>query len=253
MNLVALFASAESRWHDALVSAVSNHDLPISIQTARTGSSTSEAVAGLAPLGFAGALVEDPATQQQVYAATPRREVEAEEAARVDALKVQFGTTTGTFIWPNAVRLAIEQAGFAGARVLLAGPQPQALRSALRGARTVHVWRTSPSEGEAVLAALPQPQRGRVLLSQDQVEAIAPEVDLILYTGGGLPVRILQPYHGLFALKEPPLQDAYLAVDQVISPDYFLQLYLSRLLAWVAEVDLPPEAFALHGSHGPRS
>jgi len=249
MNLVALFAAAQSRWHDALVSAVHGHDLPLFVQSAQPGTALSEAVAGLAPLGFGGALVEDSAAQGAAFEAVPRREAEAEEAARVDAVKVQFGAATGSFLLPEAVRFAIEHAGFTGARILWVGPPLPGLRSALRTARTVHVWQSSPSEGEAVLGRLPQPQRGRVALSQAQVEALAHEVDLILYAGGGLPLRVLQPYHGLFALKEPPLQDAYLAVDQVISPDYFLQVYLSRLLAWVAEVDLPPDAFALHGSH----
>ncbi|WP_457634036.1 hypothetical protein [Oceanithermus desulfurans] len=250
MNLVALFAAAQSRWHDALVSAVHGHDLPLYVQSAQPGPALAEAVAGLAPLGFAGAFVEDPAAQAGVFEAVARREAEAEEAGRVDAVKVQFGATTGSFLWPEAVRFATEQAGFTGARFLWVGPPLPGLRSALRTARTVHVWQASPSEGEAVLGRLPQPQRGRVALSQAQVEALAHEVDLILYAGGGLPLRVLQPYHGLFALKEPPLQDAYLAVDQVISPDYFLQVYLSRLMVWVAEVDLPPDAFALHGSHG---
>lgn len=250
MNCLALFTPPQSRWYDALVSAVHGHDLPLQILPSSPGSEAAQATLGLAPLGFAGALVEDEGAQSAVREAAPRLEAEAEEAGRVDALKVQFGAATGSYLWPEAVRTAIEHAGFAGARVLWVGEARPGLRGALRTVRTVHVWQAAPSAGEAFLQQLPAPQRGRVLLAQAQVEAMAAEVDLVVYAGGRLPLAVLQPYHGLFALEEPPVQDAYLAVDQVISPDYFLQVYLSRLLTWTAGVDLPPEAFALHGRHG---
>ena len=249
MNLLSLFAPAGSRWHDPLLTAVHGHDLPWQLAPVQPGAAVAAAVAGLAPLGFAGALVEDATLQEAVYAAAPRREAEAEEAGRADALKVSFGAPTASYVWPEAVRTALVQAGFEGARLLWAGPALPGLRSALRSVLKVHVWQANPSAGEAFLGRLPAPQRGKVLLSEAQVEAMAAEVDLVVYAGGALPVRILQPYHGLFALQEPPLQDAYLVVDQVVSPDYFLQVYLSRLLAWVAELDLPPEAFALHARH----
>jgi len=250
VTCLALFTPSESRWHDALVSAVHGHDLPLQILRSDPGGEIPQAVSGLAPLSLAGALVEGRDAQIASYDAAPRREVEAEEAGRVDALKVQFGAVTGNYLWPEAMRTAIEHAGFSGARVLWLGDAAPGLRDALRTVRTVHVWQSSPTAGEAILQLLPAPQRGRVLLNQAQVEAMMVEVDLVVYAGGGLPLGILQPYHGLFALREPPLQDAYLAVEQVISPGYFLQVYLSRLLTWVAEIDLPPDAFALHGGHG---
>ncbi len=242
MDYVALFTGNDSRWYPQLVTALSVHQVPLQVINAPVGGRVAEAIAGLAPLGFSGALVEEPRLQREAAEKLNRLELEAAEAGVVDALRVQFGEVQGHLLLPAAVRLAMEQTGFNGARVLWLGPAQPGMREALRLASKVHVMRPTPLEAEDLLNTLPPPQRGNAVFDKTQAQALAGEVDLVMYNGGPLPLALLQPYHGLFAFEEPQ-QDAYMVVDQVISPAYFRQLYLSRLLGWVSGVDLPPEDF----------
>ncbi|WP_293174124.1 hypothetical protein [Oceanithermus sp.] len=245
MTCLAFFSDHPSRWYDPLVAALTAHDLNLHLHPVEAEGEIEAALAGLRPLGFSGALVESAVQQARIPALVGRREPEVEASGRADALRVQWGSLTAGFLFPEAARRAMEQAGFAGARILWMGPAVPDLASVVRGMRTVHAYASTPTAGEGLLAQLPAPQRGRVVLGPQQAEALGAEVDVVVYAGGPLPMSVLQPYHGFFAFAEPPLQDAYLAVEQVVSPDYFRQVYLSRLLAWVADVDLPPDAFAL--------
>ena len=242
MEYIALFSGNDSHWLAPMLAAVTVHEQPLQIIPAPVGNQLGEALAGLFPLGFAGALIESANFQRATAEKLSRLEVEAREAGMVDVAKVQFGELQGNYLLPKVVQQAMDQSGFAGARLLWLGPVFPGLRDALRLATKVHIMAKGPVEGESVLEKLAPRQRGRVLLDKTQAEAIASEIDLIVYNGGQLPLPLLQPYHGLFAFKEPQ-QDAYMIVDQVISPAYFRQLYLSRLLGWVSGIDLPPEDF----------
>jgi len=242
MEYVSLFSANGSRWLAPLLAALAVHEVPLQVIPAPVSGRLSAALEGLQPLGFSGALVEDSAYQTQVASEIARLEVEAREAGVVDAVKVQFGELQGNYLLPAVVKQAMEQTGFSGARVLWLGPPLPGVRDALRLATKVHVLAGSPTEGEAFMQRLPAPQRGRAVFDKAQAQALASEVDLVVYNGGLLPLAMLQPYHGLLAFQEPQ-QDAYMIVDQVISPDYFRQLYLSRLLGWVTGVELPPEDF----------
>jgi len=242
MDYIALFSGNGGRWIAPVLAALAIHELPIQVIPAPVGGRLREAIEGLPPLGFAGALIEDEAYQAAACEKITRLEVEARETGRVDAIKVQFGELQGNYLLPATVKQAMEQSGFTGARVLWLGPAIPGLRDALRLAMKVHVLSGSPIEGEAFLEKLPPRQRGHTVLDKAQAQALASEVDLVFYNGGSLPLSLLQPYHGLFAFKEPQ-QDAYMIVDQVVSPRYFRQFYLSRLLGWISGVDLPPEDF----------
>ena len=242
MEHIAIFSGNESRWLAPLLAALAVHEQPMQVISAPVGGRLDEALAGLAPLGFTGVLIEDEGYQRAAADKIGRLEVEAREAGIVDVAKVQFGELQGNYLLPKVVKQAMEQSGFAGARVLWLGPALPGLRDALRLATKVHVMSSGPVEGEAFLEKLSPRQRGLAVLDKTQAQALASEVDLVFYNGGPLPLSLLQPYHGLFAFKEPQ-QDAYMIVDQVISPVYFRQLYLSRLLGWVSGVDLPPEDF----------
>ncbi|WP_457638486.1 hypothetical protein [Oceanithermus sp.] len=242
MNYVALFAAKDSRWLARALAALSVHEVPLQVIPSPVDGRLREALAGLQPLGFSGALIEDEAYQREAVENLTRLEVEARDAGRVDAVRVQFGETQGNYLLPVAVKQVMEQSGYAGARVFWLGPPLPGIRDALRLAMKVHVKSASPPEGEAFMEKLSPRQRGHVVFDDSQALALAGEVDLVIYNGGLLPLALLQPYHGLFAFKEPQ-QDAYMIVDQVISPAYFQQFYLSRLLGWVAGVDLPPEDF----------
>jgi len=242
MDYVALFSGNGSRWFAPILAALAVHEVPLQVIPAPVAGRLQAALDGLQPLGFAGALIEDEAYQSAAAENVSRLEVEAREAAKVDSVRVQFGELQGNYLLPAAVKQAMEQSGFTGARVLWLGPPLAGLRDALRLAMKVHVMSASPLDGEAFLERLSPRQRGRVVLDKPQAQALAGEVDLVFYNGGPLPLTLLQPYHGLFAFKEPQ-QDAYMIVDQVVSPAYFRQLYLSRLLGWVSGVDLPPEDF----------
>jgi len=242
MDYVALFSGNGSRWIGPVLAALAVHEVPLQVIPAPIADRLEAALDGLQPLGFSGALIEDEGYQTAASNNISRLEVEAREAGKVDAVKVQFGELQGNYLLPATVKQAMEQSGFTGARVLWLGPALPGLRDALRLAMKVHLLSSSPIEGEAFLEKLPPRQRGHAVLDKTQAQALASEVDLIFYNGGPLPLSLLQPYHGLFAFKEPQ-QDAYMIVDQVISPVYFRQLYLSRLLGWVSGVDLPPEDF----------
>lgn len=245
MTCLSLWTNRKSRWYDPLTAALTAHDLPYQVHPANPAGAHEAALAGLEPLGFAGAFIEDAGAQAGLAGLVARKEPEAERAGRVDALRVRWEVPTAGYLFPEAVRQAMRLAGFEGARVLWVGPAVPGLDAALRGMRTVHAYVSSPAEGERMLAELPAPQRGHALLELATASALASEIDVIVYAGGAFPSSVLQPYHGLFALVEPPSQEVYLVAEQVVSPDFFLQVYLSRLLAWVTDVDLPPEAFAL--------
>ncbi|WP_457629945.1 hypothetical protein [Oceanithermus sp.] len=242
MEYVSLFSAGSSRWLAPALAALAVHEVPLQLVPAPVAGRLPAALEGLVPLGFAGALIEDEGYQTAAAGLVGRLEVEAREAGAVDAVRSRFGELEGNYLLPLAVKQAMEQSGFAGARVLWLGPPLRGLRDALRLASSVHVLRGSPLEGESFLEMLAPPQRGLALTDKSQAQALAGEVDLVVYNGGALPLALLQPYHGLFAFREPQ-QDAYMIVDQVISPGYFRQLYLSRLLGWVSGVDLPPEDF----------
>jgi len=242
MEYVSLFSANNSRWLAPLLAALAVHEVPLQVIPAPIANRLPAALGGLQPLGFSGALIEDPGYQTQAAGEIVRLEMEAREAGVVDAVKVQFGELQGNYLLPVVIKQAMEQSGFAGARVLWLGNPLPGLRDALRLAMKVHVMSENPVSGEAFLQQLSPRQRGYAVLDKPQAHALASQVDLIFYNGGSLPLSLLQPYHGLFALKEPQ-QDAYMAVDQVISPEYFRKLYLSQLLGWVTGLELPPEDF----------
>ncbi len=239
---IALMSEGGSRWNASLRAALALHDLHLQILDSFPSERLHEALYGLYPLGLAGALIEGEGLQKRAMEELPRVEAEAREASMVDAVKVQFREAQGTFIFPDAARSLLENSGYRGGRILWVGRAVPGLRTLLRTASKVSVMQPNLPSAEAFLQQLPAPQRGQAVTAGAAAEALASEVDLVVYNGGVLPMSLLQPYHGLFAFVEPQ-QDAYLIVDQAISPDYFRRYYLSRLLYWVSGIDLPPEDF----------
>jgi hypothetical protein len=66
---------------------------------------------------------------------------------------------------------------------------------------------------------------------------------VLLYTGGPLPLEVLQPYHTLLALQAVPT-GAYRLIGQYIGPEELQRFHLSVILEALGFA-LPPDAFAL--------
>ena len=146
-------------------------------------------------LGFAGAVLEEAASVPEGV----RLEAEAEKARRVDLLVPAGGGLLGQYTEGVALERLLAQR-FPGARALWLGPLRFELAPFLRGLGEVHVAAPSYAEGDAFLARLPAPLRGRVALRPEEVRALVLRVDLLLLNTPRPPLDLAQPYHAALAL-----------------------------------------------------
>lgn len=150
----------------------------------------------LAPLGLAGAVLGEALPPPEGV----RLEAEAQAAGRVDLLVPGPGGLTGQYAEGVALErfLALR---FPGAKGLWLGPLRPSLAPFLRPLGQVSLAAESFAEGDSFLARLPGRARGHVALGRGEVAALALQADLLLYTGGRLPLEYLQPFHALLALS----------------------------------------------------
>lgn len=213
MRPLVLFYEEKTRLLDPLVQAVSLARLsvcPYGVQ----GAPSREALLALEALGLLGAAFEPPLgvslTGKQrpwVFAASEplegvRPEAEAQAAGLFDLVYPVRGVLRGQFAFGVALGRALSP--YAGARAFWVGRLLPFLAPFLRALGEVSVLAPSYAEGEAFLARLPAKVRGHVALREEEAQALALRADLLLYGGGAFPLRLLLPFHTLFALEEPP-------------------------------------------------
>jgi len=239
---LAVLHQGQSRWYQPLLTASLHHNLPLFVYASQPGINLEAALAGLQPLNFRGAVVEDPGMQAMVLDAVQNLEAEAERARRVDLVVPEVTGTRGFYLEPIALANLIRRYAFSD-KALWLGPVRSELAQGLRGLTKVSVLSRSFPEGESFLELLPVPQRGVVAVAEVQATVVARQADLIVYTGGSLPVALLQPYHNVIALKPLPAE-ALRLVGQYVAPEVFQKFHLAALLEPMGYT-LPPEAFTV--------
>jgi len=239
---LVVFHQGQSRWFEPLLAASLHHDLPIFIYPGQPGANLEAALMGLQPLGFRGAVLEDPSLQVLALDVVQSLEPEAAQARRVDLVVPEVTGTRGFYLEPIALTNLIRRYAFAD-KALWLGPVRSELAQGLRGLAKVSVLCQSFPEGEGFLELLPSPQRGVVAASEAQATAVARQADLIVYAGGSLPLALLQPYHSLIALKPVPAEALHL-IGAYVSPEEFQKFHLAALLEPLGYV-LPPETFVV--------
>lgn len=239
---LVVFHQGQSRWFEPLLTASLHHQLPLFVYPSQPGLHLEAALAGLCPLGFRGAVLEDPGLQAQALDAVQHLEPEAMQARRVDLVLPEMAGVRGFYLEAIALANLIRRYAF-GDKALWLGPLRSELAQGLRGLTKVSVLSQSFPEGEGFLELLPPPQRGVVAATEVQAAAVARQADLIIYAGGDLPLALLQPYHRLVALK-PISADALQLVGEYLPPEEFQKFHLAALLEPLGYA-LPPETFAV--------
>lgn len=153
----------------------------------------------LAPLGLAGAVLAEALPPPKDLAPSLSLEAEALEAGLLDLVVPRVGGLMGQYTEGVALERFLS-AHFPGARGLWLGPLRPSLAPFLRPLAQVSVVAKSFAEGDSFLAHLPERARGDVVLRREEVQAVALKADLILFSGGRLPLDSLQPFHALLAL-----------------------------------------------------
>ncbi|KGQ22682.1 hypothetical protein [Thermus filiformis] len=195
MRPLPLFYQRETRLLDPLVQAASLAKAPLLVYGVR-GTPSREALLAMEALGLAGAAFEEARPLEGVVP-----DAEARMAGVMDLAYPVRGVLRGQFAFGVALdRLLSAQAG---ARALWVGRPHLLLAPFLRALGEVSVLAQSYAEGEAFLARLPAPVRGRVVLKEAEAQALALRADLLVYGGGPLPLSLVQPFHQLLALAEP--------------------------------------------------
>lgn len=239
---LAVLHQGQSRWYQPLLAVSLHHNLPLFVYACQPGINLEVALTALQPLNLRGAVLEDPGLQALALDAVQNLEAEAEQARRVDLVLPELTGTRGYYLEPIALTNLIRRYAF-GDKALWLGPIRSELAQGLRGLTKVSVLSRSFPEGESFLELLPLPQRGVVAVTEAQATVVARQADLILYTGGNLPLALLQPYHSLIALKPLPLE-AVRQIGGFIAPEEFQKFHLSALLEPLGYA-LPPETFAV--------
>lgn len=241
MKLVAVLHQGLTRFHSPLVSAVINYKLPLIIHPAEPKAGLEAALLGLGPLSLSGAIVEDAVLQASAAQIVKTLEAEAQSAGRADLVIPERAGLRGYFLEPLALGNLLVRYAY-GDKALWIGPGRPELASGLRGVSKVSVFAKTYPEGDNFLGRIPGPQRGHVVVGDSQAEAVARQVDTVIFAGGSLPLSLLQPYHTLVGL-EPPSKDIFPLIGQYLGPDELLRFHLSALLDVLGHA-LPPEAFA---------
>jgi hypothetical protein len=232
----------QSRWFEPLLTASLQHHLPLFVYPSQPGTNLEAALMALQPLGFRGAVVEDPGLQALALNALQNLEPEAQAARRIDLVLPEVTGTRGFYQEPIALANLIRRYAF-GDKALWIGPTCFGLAQGLRGLSKVSVLSRSFSEGESFLELLPVPQRGVVAVAEVQATVAARQADLILYAGGSLPLALLQPYHSVIALKPLPLE-AQRLIGEYVPPEELQKFHLAALLEPLGYA-LPPETFTI--------
>lgn len=240
MELLALLHQDQSRWHGVLVGALVGHRLPLNVHLSRPAEQLPQALSGLGPLGFRGALIEHPAHQQQAVGLVAALETEAQMASRCDFVLPERLGLRGYYLEALALsRLLLDYCS--GLNLLWLGQARPELALGLRGPKQVAVAAPLPSEAEALMSKIPHSQRG-LLTPLAQAQVLSRRADVVLYTGGKLPLEALQAYHTLIALVEPP-KEALRLVGQYLGPTELPKYLLSQALEALGH-PLPPDAFS---------
>lgn len=199
MRPLVLFYEEKTRLLDPLVQAASLARLPI-FPYGVQGVPSRQALLALEELGLLGAVFEPPRAGESLEGVRP--EAEAQAAGLFDLVYPVRGVLRGQFAFGMALGRALSP--YAGARAFWVGRLLPFLAPFLRALGQVSVLAPSYAEGEGFLARLPAKVRGHVALRAEEAQALALRADLLLYGGGAFPLRLLQPFHTLFALEEPP-------------------------------------------------
>jgi len=240
MKALAYLYQEEPRHYAGLLAGLAPQDAMVVV--ADPGERIEAALAGLCPLGFAGALVDGDDLSRRAVAGTAALEPEARAAGRVDALVCDWSGPRGLYLAPLAVAQLLAGTGYPGLRALWIGrPRPE-LAPGLRGIGRVDVAVGLPADGEAFLAQLSPVVRGDVAVRPDEVRAVAARADLLIYAGGKLPLEALAPYHTLLALAPVPPEAADL-VEAVLGPEHYRAEWLSLAVREILGINLPADAF----------
>ncbi len=239
---LSILHRGQSRWYQPLLTASLHHNLPLFVYASEPGINLEAALMALKPLGFRGAVLEDPGLQALALDAVQNLEPEALQARRVDLVLPEVTGTRGFYLECVALANLIRRYAF-GDRALWLGPIRPELAQGLRGLTKVSVLSRSFPEGEGFLELLPAPQRGVVAAAEVQATVVARQADAILYAGGNLPLALLQPYHSVIALKPLP-SEALRLIGEYVPPEEFLKFHLAALLETLGFA-LPPETFAV--------
>ncbi|MDX2004571.1 MAG: hypothetical protein SFU83_04770 [Meiothermus sp.] len=234
--------SGQSRWFPSLLTAATQHDLPLFVYAAQPGSDLGAAFQALRPLGFAGVVIEDPGLQAVALDGVVSLEAEAQQARRVDAVVPENLGPRGYYLEPVALAMLLRRHAF-GERAVWVGPARAEMAQGLRYLSKVSVLSRNFPEGEGFLSLIPGPQRGVVGVAEVQSEVVARQADLVIYSGGTLPMNLLQPFHTLLALKPAP-SEALRLIGEYIGPEEFQRFHLAALLEALG-FPLPPESFTV--------
>ncbi len=240
MKPVAYLHQGEAPSLPPLLAALSRHGG--AVVPGEPGSSLAEALAGLCPLGFAGAWIEGEELATRAAGLLSSLDPEARSGRRADAVVCGFGGPRGLFLAARALARLFERQVYPGVRVLWVGtPRPE-LAPGLRGVERVDVAAKLPGEGEAMLAALPEAVRGEIAVRPEAVRSLAARADLLLFAGGSLPLEVLLPYHTVIALVPVP-KAVFQAVERVVELELFRAERLALFVEEVLGLELPPQAF----------
>lgn len=238
-SMLALLHQRSSQWQPAILGALQGLHLPLQLHPAQPAGLLPQAVAGLAPLGFLGALIEDPDLQREAAELVQHLEPEARLAGRTDLLVVERLGLRAYYLEPLALSAILDEF-FVGQALVWVGKPRLEMVQGLRSVRSIAVAAPLPIEAEAMMARVPAPQRGGHGLL-DQAAALARMADVIVYAGGSMPLDALQPYHTLLALQPPP-REALRLVGQYLGPEELPARQMSLALE-VLGYRVSPERF----------
>lgn len=208
------------------------------------GAPLDEVLAACETLGFLGALLHS--SVQETVAPHLYLDPDARRAGRADAVAFTGGAR-GTYTAPDALLEALTQRGYMGRNVaaMLIGRGAD-LRVALGlsrlGFKSVTVVASNRPAAEQVLREFPTGVASFALSRDDSaVQSLAERCELVVLTGGMMPLGVLQPYHTVLDLTgyaAPIVAEAGATLLQL--PDFPLRV-LSRQLEHVTGQRLKPE------------
>ena len=240
-TLLALIHQRASQWQPVIETAVRGLDLPLALHPAQPGSWLPQALAGLAPLGLLGALIEEPELQREAASLVQHHESEVRQGGRTDLVVVERTGLRAYYMEPLALAALLNEF-FLGQNLLWIGPPRLELVQGLRSVRGVSVATPLPVDAETMMARVPAAQRGHHgVLSQ--AAGLSRTADVVVFAGGSLPLEALQPYHTLLALQAPPRESLRL-VGQYLGPEELPARQLSLALE-VLGYRVAPERFRL--------
>ncbi len=208
------------------------------------GAPLDEVLAACETLGFLGALIH--ADVQESLAPHLYLDPDARRAGRADAVAFTGGPR-GTYTAPEALLDALQQRGYTGrsASAMLIGRAHDlqvGLGLARLGFRSVTVVASNRPLAEQVLRGFPAGVAAYALSRDDRaVQSLAERCELIVLTGGRMPLGVLQPFHTVIDLTGhagPLIEQS--GSTELRLPDFPLRV-LSRQLEHVTGQRIRPE------------